>query len=74
MNEVMFQLFVQGPLWDGNLVSKSDRDELVAQGFAARDNGWNFLTKEGVREAVRLSEGTRHWHDTRAYKKGYMLR
>ncbi len=51
-SEVLMQLFVQGPTWDGNLISKAERDALVDRGFADRWNGWNFLTQEGVEAAV----------------------
>lgn len=74
MNEVLMQLFVDGPTWDGNLISKSDRDELVQAGFVDRDNGWNFLSLVGVREAVRLSKDAKNWADRRWYEKGYLLK
>ena len=50
--EVLGQLFVQGPVWDGNLVSKTGRDILVERGLASREEGWNFLTNAGVRLAT----------------------
>ena len=34
--------------WDGNLLSKDARDELVRRGLAQRWNGWNWLTQDGV--------------------------
>lgn len=74
MTEVMAQLFLNGPTWDGNLISKDERDNLVDAGFVDRDNGWNFLTVKGVREAVRLSRHTKDWHDNRAYQKGWQLK
>ena len=68
-NECLMQLFVEGPTWDGNLRSKSDRDILVEAGFAERWNGWNWLTQEGVENAVASGLQARHWHDKRWYKK-----
>lgn len=41
-------LFFHGPTWDGNVPSKQGRDELVLMGFAARGNGWQWLTRAGV--------------------------
>ena len=41
--------------WDGNLLSKQDRDELVKAGLATRYNGWNWLTFEGVRTLENLA-------------------
>lgn len=36
-------------VWDGDLISKSDRDSLVEKGFAQRiDGGFNFITADGV--------------------------
>jgi hypothetical protein len=40
--------------WDGNLLSKSDRDELVKSGLAQRGYGWNWITKEEVAYLIRL--------------------
>ncbi len=35
--------------WDGNLISKSDRDKLVNAGLAQRfDGGFNLITAKGV--------------------------
>lgn len=67
--EVLMQLFVKGPTWDGNLISKSERDALVERGFVSRWNGWNFLTEEGVEAAVAGGLQARHWHDKSWYKK-----
>jgi hypothetical protein len=46
--DVLGQLFVQGPVWDGNVVSKAGRGELVRAGLAFHSNGWTSLTEEGV--------------------------
>lgn len=40
--------------WDGNLISKNERDWLVNNGFAARESGYNFLTAKGIKEMVNL--------------------
>jgi len=34
--------------WDGDLISKTDRDCLVAEGYATTVRGYNFLTPAGV--------------------------
>ena len=34
--------------WDGNLISKADRDNLVLYGFAQRYKGWNLITIAGL--------------------------
>ncbi|SFY18407.1 hypothetical protein SAMN04244548_02987 [Paracoccus pantotrophus] len=68
-SEVLMQLFVQGPTWDGNLVSKEERNSLVEAGFAERWNGWNYLTQEGVEAAVAGGLAARDWHDGRWFKK-----
>ena len=36
------------PTYDGNVISKSARSELVDKGLAARWNGLNFITQAGV--------------------------
>ena len=42
--------------WDGNLISKQYRDELVEVGLAEKRNGWNFLTAKGVQYLIDLGE------------------
>lgn len=40
--------------WDGDLISKQDRDWLVAQGLAVRNNGFNIITPEGINFLLEL--------------------
>jgi hypothetical protein len=47
--EVINQLWCHGPVWDGYLLSKTGRDELVDAGLCDRAEGFNFLNKDGVR-------------------------
>lgn len=72
-NEVLMQLFVDGPTWDGNLISKVDRDELVEAGLVDRWQGWNFLTEAGVRAAVSGGFAAKDWADQRWYRKAANL-
>lgn len=65
--EVMFQLFVFGPCYDGGLASKTGRDELVDQGLAFRTHGWQSLTAAGVEMAIAAD--VKDWHDQRWRKK-----
>lgn len=46
--EVLRCLFFHGPTWDGNVPSKSGRDELVDMKLAARGQGWQWLTRAGI--------------------------
>ena len=46
--EVAWQLFRNGPTWDGNIISKAARDELHKLGYIDRLDGWQWLTREGV--------------------------
>lgn len=50
--EVLWQLFRNGPTWDGNVISKTARDELKVLGYIDRLHGWQFLTREGVHLAL----------------------
>lgn len=50
--ESMRCLFLHGPTWDGNIPSKSGRDELFDLKLAARINGWSWLTADGMRLAL----------------------
>lgn len=52
MTDVLWQLFKNGPTWDGNIISKSQRDELVTAGWICQASGWNSLTKDGFEECV----------------------
>jgi len=40
--------------WDGNLISKTHRDELVKMGLADRAHGWNYITGKGIEYLVTL--------------------
>ena len=44
--EVLWQL--RRTVWDGYVISKTTRDQLVDLGLAARLNGWQFITREGM--------------------------
>lgn len=50
--ESMRCMFLHGPTWDGNIPSKSGRDELFDLKLATRINGWSFLTADGMRLAM----------------------
>ena len=50
--EMVGQLYVNGPTWDGNVCSKTGRDELVRAGLAYHMHGYAFLTPDGVKTAV----------------------
>jgi hypothetical protein len=65
--DVMAQLFIYGPTWDGNIVSKSGRMELVGAGLVFHECGWASLTPEGVRTAVEWDSRGRR--DNRWYIK-----
>jgi hypothetical protein len=53
-SEVMWQLFCNGPTWDGDICCKSGRGELFRAGLAARVEGWSYLTAEGMELAVLI--------------------
>lgn len=50
--EVLEQLFINGPTWDGDVVSKSGRDELFDLKLAGRYEGYQWLTLEGIKLAL----------------------
>lgn len=45
--EQLIDIF-RGSVWDGNLISKRDRDELVKAGLVVKSHGWNIITPKGV--------------------------
>jgi hypothetical protein len=51
--DVLHQL-AKGPVWDGNLCSKSGRSDLCHRGWAFAYNGWNFISNEGIAVADAL--------------------
>lgn len=54
VHEALWQMFKNGPIWDGNLVCKASRKWLREQGYADQSSGFNFLTATGVDLAVSL--------------------
>lgn len=54
VHETIWQMFRNGPTWDGDLVSKQARKWCVQNGLAAQSSGFNFLTADGVDLAVSL--------------------
>jgi len=53
-HEALWQMFKDGPIWDGDLVDKTARKWLKANGYADQSSGYNFLTAAGVDMAVSL--------------------
>jgi hypothetical protein len=49
-----FTQIAKGPVWDGNLIAKSYRDELKRCGYVDQINGWNILTPNGAIVAINL--------------------
>lgn len=40
--------------WDGNLICKDYRDNLVKNGLAQRAYGYNWITEKGIKYLVNL--------------------
>lgn len=59
VHEALWQMFRDGPIWDGNLICKKSRTWLVKHGLADRTAGFSFLTAAGVEMAVSLDMGLR---------------
>lgn len=53
--EMLGQLYVNGPTWDGNVCSKQGRGELCRVGLAWHAHGYASLTPEGVQLAAGWS-------------------
>jgi len=67
--EVLGQLFVSGPQWDGYIVSKSGRDFLHENGLIERGFGWQWLSRSGVKMASNYKSIPATWFDGRWRKK-----
>ena len=50
--DVLWCLFKNGPTWDGNIPSKTGRNDLIDRGLVYRDDGWSILTVDGFHAAV----------------------
>lgn len=50
--DVLHQLFLNGPTWDGDVASKSGRDELHDLKLIGRHDGYQFVLHAGVRLAL----------------------
>jgi hypothetical protein len=64
VHEALWQMFKDGPIWDGNLVCKTSRKWLVESNMATRAAGFNFLTAAGVEMAVSLDMDRRKEKET----------
>ena len=58
----LFQI-CNGPVWDGDLISKHNRDVLVDSGYAGRVGEWNIITAIGLEHWFIVAE--RHLEQTR---------
>jgi hypothetical protein len=50
--DVLWCLFYHGPTWDGNVPSKSGRDDLFDLELIDRADGWQWLTRDGIMLAL----------------------
>jgi hypothetical protein len=39
-------------VWDGDLISKSDRDVLLRMGYAEHESGFQIITPKGIRYLI----------------------
>jgi len=39
-------------VWDGDLISKDDRDTLIAMGYVVHENGFQIITTKGIRYLI----------------------
>lgn len=46
--DTLFCLFIHGPTQDGDVPSKSGRDDLYDMGLIDRADGWQWLTRDGI--------------------------
>ena len=53
-NDTLVQLFMNGPTFDGDMVSKKQRDEMFGLGLVARFNGYQTLTLVGLKVCMML--------------------
>lgn len=66
--EMLGQLFVNGPTWDGNVCSKAGRGELFDLKLAFRVEGFTTLTEKGLRLAIEWKQA--RWDRWRKKQNG----
>lgn len=52
--EVLLCLFIFGPTWDGDIPSKTSRDDLCRAGYARHRQGFAYLTDSGFALCMEL--------------------
>jgi len=65
VHDAIWQMFRDGPIWDGNLVCKTSARWLQQHGYAAKSSGFNVLTIAGVDLAVSLGMDRRKEREAR---------
>jgi len=60
---VLRQLFMHGPVWNGNVISKKGRGELVGARLARHWDGWTWLTRQGLQAALDIGGRLREQDD-----------
>lgn len=63
--ETLRALFMDGPLFDGDVPSKSGRDETERHGLSHRVEGFSCITPSGVRMALENGMGDQKWTKSR---------
>lgn len=61
--DTLIALVEQGPVWDGDVPSKEDRDRLIAEGYASRiihefSYGWTAATYKGAHAYLAMFPGS----------------
>lgn len=59
--EVLWQLFSKGAVFDGDIISKDGREELIDFKLAARFGGFTILTMDGLKRAIAMDMP--NWRD-----------
>ncbi len=57
--DTLWCLFCHGATWDGDMPSKTGRDEMVRLGLVERHEGWQWLTWNGHVAAIDAGLGDR---------------
>jgi hypothetical protein len=55
--DTLWQLFKDGPTRDGDLISKPARTWLIEKEYVEREDGWNYLTHNGITLCLELGMG-----------------
>lgn len=51
--EELWNIYTNGPVWDGDIIGPGQRDRLTKLGYVVRHEGYNHITDAGIQALKR---------------------